>query len=130
MKEVITMLLTALVTYFFTRKQMDMSDKRKAYSEYLIGLQNYINNADFKLFQEVTNKMLLFASERTAKLVNQYFIYASTKSSISLSAKEHEKAHDEIIKSMRRDLGFIKNNVGRCALYRYDESMAKNTNKK
>lgn len=130
MGKVITILLTAIVTYFFTRKQMDMSDKRKAYSEYLIGLQNYINNSDFKLFQEVTNKMILFASERTAKLVNQYFIDASTKSGTSLSAQEHENAHNEIIKSMRRDLGFIKNNIGQCALYRYDEHLAHNINKK
>ena len=128
MEKFIIVILTALVTYFFTKKQMDLSDKRKAYSEYLIALQNYINNNQFTLFQEATNNMLLFASEKTAKLVNEYFANASTLNKGSLSANEHKKAHDEIIKSMRKDLGFIKNKIGECSLYKYDTKVV-NINK-
>lgn len=120
MEKVIAILLTAIITYLFTKKKMDLSDKRKAYSEYLIALQNYINNNDFTTFQIATNNILLFASENTAKLVNKYFANATTLNKDSLSSDEHKKAHDEIIKSMRKDLGFIKNKIGECSLYRYN----------
>ena len=116
------------ISHNFTNKEVTLDKQREAYTEYLEALQNNINKQDsmaFECFQKATNKVLLFASDKTAKLINDYFSNSTTIGEDSLTAEKHQEAHDSIFKSMRDDLGLSNDDIGICALRRHDPSLKK-----
>ena len=117
------------VSHNFTNKKVTLDKQREAYAEYLEALQNNINKQDdntaFECFQKATNKVLLFASDKTAKLINDYFSDSTTIGEHNLTAEQHQQAHNDIFKSMRDDLGLSNDDIGICALRRHDPSLKK-----
>lgn len=116
------------ISHNFTNKEITLEKQREAYAEYLEALQNNINRQDdaaFECFQKATNKVLLFASDKTAKLINDYFSNSTTIGTHSLTAEKHQEAHNNIFKSMRDDLALSNNDIGICALRRHDPSLKK-----
>lgn len=126
-------LIQSWISHNFTNKELILNKQREAYAEYLDILQNYINKSEdsiaFENFQKATNKVLLFASDETAKLINQYFSDSTTIREHSLTAEEHQQSHDKIFKSMRNDLCLPNSNIGICSLKRYDPSLKMNNRK-
>lgn len=121
-------IIQSWVSHKFTNKEVTLDKQREAYADYLDALQNNINKSNdaisFENFQKATNKVLLFASNKTAKLINKYFSDSTTIGDNTLTAEEHKKAHDEIFRSMRSDLNLSNKNIGTCSLSRHDPSLS------
>ena len=117
------------ISHNFTNKEITLNKQREAYAEYLDALQNNINSQNdgvvFENFQKATNRVLLFASKNTARLINNYFSSVTTIDEHSLTADEHKQAHDKIFKSMRTDLKLSNKNIGICSLSRHEPLLRK-----
>lgn len=124
-------LIQSWISHKFTNKEVTLDKQREAYAEYLCFLQDYINKSDdnvaFENFQKATNKVLLFASDKTARLINQYFSDSTTIGNHSLTKEEHQLTHNKIFESMRDDLTLSNECIGICSLSRYDPSLNNKT---
>lgn len=121
-------LLGGCIGYFFSNKKYVNEKQREAYAEYLDALQNYINTPEkkeFSAFQKATNKVLLFADDKIAEKVNNYFDDCTTRGKRTLSAEEHKNVHDMIFKAMRKELGLSNKKIGTCSISKYDPQAKK-----
>ena len=120
-------MIQSWISHKFTNEEVTLNRQREAYADYLDALQNNINKSNdaisFENFQKATNKVLLFASNETAKLINKYFSDSTTIGDHTLTAEEHQKAHNEIFISMRNDLNLSNKDIGTCSLSRHDPSL-------
>ena len=99
--------------------------KRREYAAFIDALQQERNTGNnFADFQNSVNKILLFANDKTASLINNYFI-AICNAEISkqeLTEDVHDESQCKIINAMRADLGVSNSYIDNIMLASYCKS--------
>ena len=95
--------------------------RRQEYVNYLDSLQNMINNSNesnFILFQNSTNKLIIYADKKLSKLVNDYLqtIVNRTNSGDRISLEENIYFQTRIVNEMRAEIGITNGDLDQVSL--------------
>lgn len=136
-------LVPAIFTFFAKKKELESNLKilkeqhsinqdnthkeirRLEYAKFIEALQKERNTQNnFSNLQDCVNRILLFADDNTASLINEYYTaicFGVMKREPLLNANQHDKYQKDIINSMRNDLGVSSKELDNILLATYSK---------
>lgn len=122
--------IPAIFSYLGIKRELKNSNssklndiRRQEYVNYLAALQKLINNSNetnFISLQNSTNKLILYADKKLARLVNEYLqtIVERTNAGNSISLKENNDYQTRIVNEMRVEIGITDGDLHQVSLVR------------
>ena len=107
------------IQHKFSQKTVRIDKQRECYERFFKALQYLINMSGTKgsdaltNFVQAFNEVLLFASPKTASVVNDYFLMLVDAENTKkiMDRETHEKYQDNLIRAMRKDLSLSNKKI-------------------
>jgi hypothetical protein len=102
--------------YENNQKGINIELKRKEYTTFMDVIQEFMNNTtnpNFTKFQISVNRVLLYANNNTASLINNYYqsMIRGVATGVFLEKEKHEEYQCEIVNAMRSDIGIANSKI-------------------